>query len=41
MPINQTLRDSTETEKTQLLSVKEDLLKDNRVLESLKNALAI
>jgi hypothetical protein len=41
MPINQTLRNSIEVDKPQLLSVKEDLLKDNRVLESLKNALAI
>jgi uncharacterized protein (DUF4415 family) len=39
--INQTLRDSIEVEKPQLLSVKEDLLKDKQFLESLKTALAI
>ena len=39
--INQTLRDSIETEKPQLLSVKEDLLKDKDFLENLKTALVI
>lgn len=39
--INQALRDSIDSEKTILSEVKEDLLKDKKFLDNLRNALAI